>query len=124
VLRIMKRRGTLGIGFANKTSLGEWRSRWQHGGAGLKALSGSSIERWLGDRGLQLTSRYGIWSSLQKPKYLVSLHQKEAANFFFSYLFIPYTWRGTVAWPAVSLAARLGWRQALFPYLFIVARSN
>lgn len=124
VLRILKRRGTVSMGFANKTSLGGWRSRWQHGKSGLEALSGSSIGRWLGDRGLQLISRYGIWTNLQQPKYLVPLHHEHPTNYFFSHLFIPYSWPAAIVRPVVSVAARLGWQQSLFPYLFVIARSS
>jgi hypothetical protein len=124
VVRILKRGGTLGMGFANKTSLAGWYSRWPLGSTGLKALNGSGIEQWLGARGLQLTARYGVWTTLQQPKYLVPLRQKEPTKFFFSHLFTPYTWLAAMVRPAISLAAWLGWRQALFPYLYIVARSS
>lgn len=124
VVRILRRGGTLGMGFANKTSLGGWYSRRQLGSTGLKALSGSGIEHWLGALGLKLTAIYGVWTTLQQPKYLVPLHQKEPTHFFFSHLFAPYSWSAAMIRPAISLAARLGWRQALFPYLYIVAKSS
>lgn len=124
VVRVLKPGGTLGLGFANKSSLGGWRLSRKRRSLSLVDLTGSTIDRWLSQHGLRLTASYGVWSDLQEPRFLVPLEEEAPITYFFSHLFSPYSWAAAVARPIASLAARLGWQQALFPHLYVVARAN
>lgn len=123
VVRILKPGGTLGLGFFNQTSLAGWHSSRNPQGVELMSLAGATIDQWLSKNGLRLKASYGIWTNLKQPRYLVPLHQKAPIMFFYSQLFTPYSWKAALVQPMVSLAARLGWGQILFPHLYVVAQA-
>jgi hypothetical protein len=123
VVRILKPGGTLGLGFFNRSSLAGWRSSRNPQGIEFRPLAGATIDQWLSKNGLRLKASYGIWANLKQPRYLVPLHQKATIVFFFSQLFTPYSWKAALVQPMVSLTARLGWGQTLFPHLYVVAQA-
>jgi hypothetical protein len=123
VVRILKSGGTLGLGFFNQTSLAGWHSSRNPQGTEFIPLAGATIDQWLSKNGLRLKASYGIWTNLKQPRYLVPLSHKAPVTFFFSQLFTPYSWKTALVQPIVSLAARLGWGQILFPHLYIVAQA-
>ncbi len=124
VVRVLKPGGSLGLGFNNQSRLGGLLSSRKRRRPGLEDLSGSTIDRWLNQHDLHLTASYGVWSDLQQPRFLVPLNEEAPITYFFSHLFSPYSWAAAVARPIASLATRLGWQQALFPHLYVVAQAN
>jgi hypothetical protein len=73
--------------------------------------------------GLLLEATYGIHNNLDEPRFFVPLENHQVATYFLEQILTPYTralWLGQLFAP---LLIKLGWQDALFTYLCLVAHT-